>query len=34
MGYINIQELIRLGVEMDLYYKPERITEIKARLGV
>lgn len=33
MGYINIKELISHGVELDLYYKSERIPEIKARLG-
>jgi hypothetical protein len=33
MGYISIAELIEHGVELDLYYKPEPIPEIKARLG-
>ena len=33
MGYISIAELISHGVELDLYYKPERISGIKARLG-
>ena len=31
LGYISITELIRLGVELDLYYKPERIGDVKAR---
>jgi hypothetical protein len=31
MGYINIQELIDNGVELDLYYTPESIEAIKAR---
>lgn len=31
MGYISIQELIENGVELDLYYKPEKIVDIKAR---
>ena len=30
-GYINIEELIQSGVELDLYYKPETIGTIKAR---
>lgn len=34
MGYISIRELIELGVEFDLYYKPETIAEIKNRLGI
>lgn len=33
LGYISITELIDHGVELDLYYKPEQISEIKARLG-
>ena len=31
LGYISIQELIQYGVELDLYYKPEKIGDIKAR---
>ena len=31
LGYISIQELIKNGVELDLYYKPETIGTIKAR---
>lgn len=34
MGYIAIDELIQHGVELDLYYKPEKIGDIKARFGV
>jgi len=33
IGYINIQELIDNGVELDLYYTPKTIGEIKARLN-
>lgn len=33
LGYISIAELIGHGVELDLYYKPEPIPEIKARLN-
>ncbi len=33
MGYISIQELIENGVELDLYYKPETIGDIKNRLN-
>jgi hypothetical protein len=29
LGYISIQELIENGVELDLYYKPEKIVDIK-----
>ncbi len=29
-GYISIQELIENGVELDLYYKPQTIAQIKA----
>ena len=32
LGYINIEELISLDVELDLYYKPETIGELKKRL--
>lgn len=32
LGYISIQELIENGVELDLYYKPEKIGDIKARV--
>lgn len=31
LGYISIQELIENGVELDLYYEPEKIGDIKAR---
>ena len=31
-GYISIEELIHHGVELDLYYKPEKIVNIKANL--
>ncbi|MFH1080474.1 MAG: hypothetical protein V1766_09485 [Pseudomonadota bacterium] len=31
LGYINIEELIQHGVELDLYYTPETIGAIKAR---
>jgi hypothetical protein len=31
LGYVNIQELISFGVELDLYYVPETLTAIKAR---
>ncbi len=31
LGYISIQTLIENGVELDLYYKPEKIGTIKAR---
>jgi len=31
LGYINIEELIQYGVELDLYYTPEKIGDIKAR---
>ena len=34
LGYISIAELIEHGVELDLYYKPEAIGTIKARLGM
>jgi hypothetical protein len=30
-GYINIEELIKYGVELDLYYTPETIGQIKDR---
>lgn len=29
LGYISLQELIRLGVELDLYFKPATLGEIK-----
>lgn len=32
LGYISIADLISHGVELDLYYKPERITDIRGRL--
>lgn len=28
LGYINIQELIKYNVELDLYYTPERLGDI------
>jgi hypothetical protein len=31
-GYISIEELIRHGIELDLYYTPEKLGAIKARL--
>ena len=31
LGYISIQELIQFGVELDLYYKPQTIGEIKRK---
>jgi len=31
MGYISIEELIQYGVELDLYYTPEKIGDIRAR---
>lgn len=33
LGYISIQELIENGAELDLYYKPEKIGNIKIRLS-
>jgi hypothetical protein len=30
-GYISIEELIKYGVELDLYYKPETIGEVVKR---
>ncbi len=33
VGYISIEELIRCGVELDLYYTPEKVGDIKARLS-
>ena len=33
MGHIHIQALIENGVELDLYYTPETIGTIKARLA-
>jgi len=32
LGYISISELISHGVELDLYYEPERIADIRERL--
>lgn len=32
LGYISIQELIENGVELDLYYTPKTIGDIKAKL--
>ena len=34
LGYINIQELIENGVELDLYYKPETLRTIKNKLNL
>jgi len=31
LGYISIEELIKYGVELDLYYTPEKIGKIKAK---
>ncbi len=31
IGYINIEKLIRCGVELDLYYTPETLGDIKNR---
>jgi hypothetical protein len=31
-GYINIEELISFGVELDLYYTPEKLGAIKSRM--
>lgn len=31
LGYISIVELIRNGVELDLYYTPQTIAEIRAK---
>lgn len=33
LGYINIEELIKHGVELDLYYKPETLGSLKERYG-
>ncbi|MCX5832000.1 MAG: hypothetical protein NT140_08955 [Deltaproteobacteria bacterium] len=33
LGYINIEELISNGVELDLYYTPQTIGAIMERLG-
>ena len=33
LGYISIQELIEHGVELDLYYKPQTIGEIKSAVN-
>jgi hypothetical protein len=32
-GYINIAELIKYGVELDLYYKPQTVEDIKRKYG-
>jgi hypothetical protein len=34
LGYISIQELTKLGVELDLYFTPCRLGEIKKKLGI
>lgn len=33
LGYINIDELIRCGVELDLYFQPITLREVKAKLS-
>lgn len=33
LGYINIQELIRHNVELDLYYHPETLASVKQRFS-
>jgi hypothetical protein len=33
LGYISIEELTENGVELDLYYKPEKLGDIKKKLG-
>lgn len=33
LGYISIKELIEAGVELDLYWTPTPLAEIKAKLG-
>jgi hypothetical protein len=33
LGYINIEELVSFGVELDLYYTPEPIGTIRARFA-
>ena len=32
MGYISIDELIKHGAELDLYWNPKTVGEIKAKL--
>ncbi len=32
LGYISIQELIENGVELDLYYEPEKLGDLKKRI--
>lgn len=32
VGYINIEELIKYGVELDLHFKPVTLAEVKANL--
>ena len=34
LGYISIEELIRLGVEIDLYFTPKTLGETKEKLGL
>lgn len=31
LGYISIVELVKAGVELDLYFKPRTLAEIKAK---
>ena len=31
LGYISIVELVKAGVELDLYFKPKTLAEIKAK---
>lgn len=33
LGYVNITELIKYGVELDLYFKPTTLREVKAKLN-
>ena len=33
LGYVSIAELIENGVELDLYFKPRTLAEIKAKRG-
>ena len=34
LGYISIAELIKYGVELDLYWTPKTLKEIKAELNL
>ena len=33
LGYISIQELLEFGVELDLYYTPQKLGEIKQKFA-